>query len=236
MKSIGVRIDKLKRRKLFLKILRIVLLVLTLILLISYVVMRIIYNNGNFSITLDKNLYFEKGLIIYDDPEYKVFRQELYAGSIEYFDNISYKWLPKNLDQGKGSHNGKNYLAYTFYIENTGTDVTDYYYEIIIDDVIKNVDEAVRVRLYKNGVETTYAKLGANGKAEKNTTPFESDEVIALVHNEDFAPTAIDRYTVVMWLEGSDPDCTDNILGGEIKIHMDFNSEITEPGVKQEEE
>ena len=53
---------------------------------------------------------------------------------------------------------------------------------------------------------------------------------------EDFAPTAIDRYTVVMWLEGSDTDCTDNILGGEIKIHMDFNSEITEPGVKQEEE
>lgn len=28
-----------------------------------------------------------------------------------------------------------------------------------------------------------------------------------------------------MWLEGNDPECTDNILGGEFKAHMQFNSE-----------
>ena len=31
-----------------------------------------------------------------------------------------------------------------------------------------------------------------------------------------------------MWVEGTDIDCTDNILGGEIKVHMDFNSEFIE--------
>ena len=31
-----------------------------------------------------------------------------------------------------------------------------------------------------------------------------------------------------MWVEGSDLDCTDNILGGEIKMHMQFNSEFKE--------
>ena len=39
--------------------------------------------------------------------------------------------------QNGGSHNGKNYLAYTFFVENTGDSVSDYWNEVIIDDVIR---------------------------------------------------------------------------------------------------
>ena len=227
-KEIEVSVSKLKRKKKIVKIVRIVLLSLLLILLLTYIVMNIIYNNGNFSITLDKNLYFAKGIVIYDDPDYKVFRTELYAKAVDYFDNISYKWLPDNLDDVNSSHNGDNYVAYTFYIENTGTDISDYWYEVIIDDVIKNVDNAVRIRIYKNGEYVTYAKIGINGQPEKETVPFINDELIAFEHRENFSPGDIDKYTVVMWIEGSDIDCTDNLLGGEIKVHMEFNSEFIE--------
>ena len=51
---------------------------------------------------------------------------------------------------------------------------------------------------------------------------------MALEHRENFAPGDIDKYTIVMWVEGSDLECTDNILGGEIKVHMEFNSEFTD--------
>ena len=190
--------------------------------------MNLIYNNGNFSITLDKNLYFSRGIVIYDDPDYKVFRTELYAKSVDYFDNISYKWLPDDLDSTNSSHNGDNYVAYTFYVENTGSDISDYWYQIIIDDVIKNVDEAVRIRLYRNGTYVTYAKLGMNGQPEKETEPFVNSELVAYDHIQQFKPGDIDKYTIVMWVEGSDLDCTDNILGGEIKMHMQFNSEFKE--------
>ena len=64
-----------------------------------------------------------------------------------------------------------------------------------------------------------------NGKAETNTTPFIDDNLVALDHVEKFSPGDKNRYTVVLWLEGTDPDCTDNLLGGEIKVHMAFNSE-----------
>ena len=37
-----------------------------------------------------------------------------------------------------------------------------------------------------------------------------------------------------MWLEGSDRECTDNLLGGEIKLHMEFNSEFIEVEDKKE--
>lgn len=223
--EINLKAGKVKNKKKIVKITKIALLVFIALLFILYIVMGIIYSSGNFSITLDRNLYFDKGLIIYDDNNYKVFRTELYANSVDSFDNISYKWLPDDLDEYEGSHNGENYVAYSFYIENVGTDVEDYWSEVIIDDSIRNVDEAVRIRVYKNGEYTTYAKLGSNGQPETDTTPFESDDLVALDHVSNFAPGDKNKYTVVLWLEGSDPECTDNILGGEIKVHMAFNSE-----------
>ena len=218
------------------KILFIIIIAIFLLLLGLYYIIGIIYNSGNFSVTLDKNLYFDDGLIIYDDPNYKVYRTELLAPSPETFDNISHKWLPLDIDQQPGgSHNGKNYLAYTFYIENTGVDVSDYWNEVEIVDVIKNVDNAVRIRIYKDGEYVTYAKLGPNGEAEKDTIPFMDEDTIALQHIENFKPGDIHKYTLVLWIEGSDPDCTDNILGGEFKVVMNFNSEHIEENVKGED-
>ncbi len=225
-KRITLSTTKLKKEKKIKRIVRIVLLLLLLLLVVLYMVIGIVYNNSNFSITLDRNLYYDKGIIIYDDPDYKVFRSELFAVSPETFDNISYRWLPSNINESKGgSHNGRNYLAYTFFVENMGYDTADYYSEIVINDVIKNVDEAVRIRVYKNGVDTTYAKKSSTGEAEKNTVPFLEKDLIALDHVENFKPGDIDKYTIVLWLEGSDPECNDNILGGEIKMTMNFNSE-----------
>lgn len=211
------------------RILLVVLLFIFLLLLVLYYTIGIIYNSGNFSVTLDKNLYFDKGLIIYDDDTYKVYRTELLASAPESFDNLSYTWLPEDIGEREGgSHNGDNYLAYTFYIENTGSDVSDYWNEVVIVDAIKDVDSAVRVRIYKDGEYITYAKLGADGNPEGNTVPFKDDETITLEHVVDFKPGDIHKYTVVMWIEGADPECTDNILGGEVKIEMHFNSEHVE--------
>ncbi len=228
-KHVKLSTEKLKREKKIKKILLIVLLLIFFILFILYFVIGIIYNSGNFSITLDQNLYFNKGLIIYDDPVYKVYRTELYAEAPNQFDNVSYTWLPRDLDDlGGGSHNGKNYLSYTFFVENQGVSVSDYWSEVVIDDVIKNIDDAVRVRLYKNGEFVDYAKARKDGSPEPNTTAFEEENLIVRNHVENFGPGEIDRYTIVLWIEGSDPECTDNLLGGEFKIHMDFKSEHIE--------
>lgn len=229
--KLTLKSEKIKREKRFRKIVMLVLIILMLLLAFVYFTVGIIYNSGNFSITLDKNLYFDKGLIVFDDFDYKVYRTELYAEVPKTFDNIYYKWLPDNLHENiGGTHNGDNYFAYTFYIENLGSQTEDYWTELVIDDVIKNVDEAVRIRVYKDGQEVTYAKRSPNGNVEPNTVPFASDELIVREHIVDFKPGKISKYTIVLWIEGSDPECTDNILGGEFKVHMDFKSENTEEG------
>ena len=99
----------------------------------------------------------------------------------------------------------------------------DYYADIDILSVIKNVDEAVRVAVYKNGEKEVYAKKSSyNNQPEKGTIPFDSNTKVMIKHVEKFKPGDIDKYTIVIWLEGDDPECIDNILGGEIKMEMNI--------------
>ena len=215
--------DKLKKEKKLKKKFKLAVILLLLLLLILYFVIGIVYNSGNFSITLDKNLYLDNGIIIYDDFQYKVYRTELLAKAPETFNSIKEIWLPEEIkDYEGGSHNGDSYLVYTFYIENTGDEVAGYTREVIIDDVIKNVDAAIRVRIYKNEEYLTYAKLSSEGEVEPNTVPFIDDKIIMSEDVTNFKPNDIDKYTIVLWIEGEDPDCTDNILGGEFKVRMNF--------------
>lgn len=215
--------DKLKKEKKLKKKFKLAVILLLLLLLILYFVIGIVYNSGNFSITLDKNLYLDNGIIIYDDFQYKVYRTELLAKAPETFNSIKEIWLPEEIkDYEGGSHNGDSYLVYTFYIENTGDEIASYTREVIIDDVIKNVDAAIRVRIYKNGEYLTYAKLSSEGEVEPNTIPFIDDKIIMSEDVSNFKPNDIDKYTIVLWIEGEDPDCTDNILGGEFKVRMNF--------------
>ena len=46
---------------------------------------------------------------------------------------------------------------------------------------------------------------------------------------EDFNEGDRDKFTIVIWIEGDDPDCIDYLIGGQMKMHM----EITEEHIEQ---
>ena len=61
------------------------------------------------------------------------------------FKKNSYYVLYSNINnESDGAHNGENYIAYTFYLENQGTEIINYWYQVNILDVIKNVDEVYK--------------------------------------------------------------------------------------------
>ena len=234
-KEIIVSADKVKNRKRFAKIVKLSLLGILVFLMALYAVLSIIYGAGKFTISLDSNKTFKSGLVIYDDPNVPVSRRKLEADSIKFMDNISYKWLPLDVDSetASGGHNGDNYIAYTFYVENQGDQVLNYWYEVDVDDVIKHVDDAIRIRIYHNGKFTTYAKRSSlNDEPEEGTVPFknipDAESTIILEKVEDLQPDQRDRITIVVWLEGDDPDCTDPLIGGELKMHMTIAGSHTE--------
>lgn len=225
--------EKIRERERRIKSIKLTLLIITLFLIIIYFILRVVYETGDFTISLDPNFARKNGLIMYEKLDEKNDKRILKATKVEFMDNISVKWLPDNLDeQGEGSHNGDNYLAYTFYLENKGAETINYWYEILVDDIVKNVDKAIRVMLILNGEKTIYAKANEEtGEKEEGVDKnFYSTDEILVEGRKGFKPGDIDKFTIVIYLEGDDPDCLDPLIGGEMKMHMD----ITEEHIKQD--
>ena len=204
---------------------------MTLFLIIIYFLLISFYEGGNFTISLDPSFAQKSGLVMFESEENDD-KRILKATPADFIDNISIKWLPSDINkQGTGSHNGENYFAYSFFIKNKGSETVHYWYEIIIDDVIKNADEAIRVIIYRNDDRKVYAKINSKtGEPEEGTTSFYSEKEVAVEQRQDFKPGEVDKFTIVVFVEGDDPDCLDNIIGGEMKMHMD----ITEEHIVQE--
>lgn len=228
--EVKVTAEKLEKRKKRAKRAKIILLLLIAVITFAYIILGIIYNGGRFTITLDPNFSIKSGIVMYENIETKDKKNRLYAKEVDFMDNISIKWISPNVDnEGDGAHNGDNYIAYTFYLENEGPEIMNYWMECTIDDVIRNVDEAIRIMVILNGERTVYAKpMLLTGEAEVDTEKFYSSKLPVLRERRDFKPGDIDRYTVVVWIEGDDPDCMDNLIGGEIKMHIDFREEHIE--------
>ena len=225
---------KEKKKRARRKVFKVLLGVTILFLVNIYIILSIFYKGENFTITLDSEYGRESGLVIYESLETKYERTFLRSEDIEFFTDISVNWLPTDIDNGgEGSHNGRNYIAYTFYAENMGQDTINYWTTIEIDDVIKDVDEAIRVMVFKNGNKVIYAKNNSvTGQPESGTISFYDEDTVMLEVTENFKVGDIDKYTVVIWLEGDDPECKNNLIGGEIKMHMT----LTEEHILQEDE
>ena len=222
--EVKINAKKIHKRKVFIKIIKIVFVTLLIILSMLYLILYIVYDGGRFTVSLDKNLADQKSIYLSETGKFKERNRKLYAETINYMDNISIKWLPENIDTEKdGAHNGDNYIAYTFYTVNNGKESVDYWYEIDIDDTIRNVDEAIRIMIYRNGIPTVYAKKNkTTNNAEEGTKKFVSDKIAVLEQAKNLKAKTKDRFTIVVWIEGDDPDCLNDLLGGEIKMHMDI--------------
>ncbi len=223
MKNISVNVSakKIKKRNILTKFLFIIFVGLLLLLSVAYFIAYVVNQTGNFTIMLDKNLKEKKTIIISPRSDFVSLPDKMVMDSLKYMDNITESWLPNDIDSIEGPHNGNNYLAYTFFVKNISDDTTEYHTVIDILSVIKNVDDAVRVAVYKNGKKTVYAKRKPDtNEPEAGTEPFyRVDQVMNVIHTE-FKPGQVDRYTVVVWLEGNDRECIDSILGGEMKMIM----------------
>ena len=234
---------EVKRYRTYKRVIPAVSGVIVALLVIVYVVSLLFGKYGSFTIKV-KN---------YNDRNYAISLSEtdaflnpvtvLNSKANKDITNIDGNNLPENLNDINGEHNGKNYVAYTFYLKNTGTLEFSYDYKLLISKMTADIDSAVRVRLYftpfyytaESGVYdyvgkyVDYAKpkTGGNGAPEVDPvdrvmTNFSSAGVVTEGQIDGFKPGDISKVTVVIWIEGNDPDCTDDLLGGEFKLDMLF--------------
>ena len=215
---------EVRRHKVIVRIISILVIVLVALVAVAYAVSYFYDKYGSFTVKVNKYDMINQGLTLSETPEYDKSIATLNADILYDMTNISGEDLPDNLDKINGAHNGENYIAYTFYLINSGDDTLTYEGEMTMENVTGGVDEAIRIAVYKNGQKTVYGKTKSDGKGKESDCDdeFQASTVVMSTKTTDFKAGAKDKYTVVIWLEGNDPDCLDNIIGGTMKLGMNF--------------
>ena len=219
-----------KRRKLgaaLLQLDRMHLLLLGLLLAVAVLFIAAFAQDkmGNFTINLNRLELYRKGISIADNGDFDGATARLVANTVQDATNISIDDIPADVDGVDGGHNGKNYMAYTYYVRNAGKEDLGYIASITLDSCAKGAEKAVRIAVYQNGERIVYAAPADDGGTEDGCENFLSDKIVCQYENKDFLVGNVDRYTIVIWMEGDDPDCVDAIIGGSVQFSMSIDAD-----------
>lgn len=119
------------------------------------------------------------------------------------------------------------YTAYTFYVRNSGNEMVDLVYEVMIYDVYKNLDEGIRILIIEDNLlgeatQTLYQKPDPFVKNYVNMPPAELflEDVAARRTINKLQAGQVRKFTYLMWIEGQ--DSSDEMLGGRLKFQINF--------------
>ncbi len=159
------------------------------------------------------------------------------AEGIKDIRDSTYFYIPENISEGDGLKSDKKenrYFAYSFYLKNVSNVSVGYSATLKLDKYTQGVDKAIRIMVLVDDNEPLiFARPKADGSAESllddgsvnkkgyTTIPFTENEM-EIVNQPITEVDAVQKYTIVMWLEGWDSDCKDNIIGGKLSASLTF--------------
>lgn len=224
--------QEVKRYKTITKILPIAISIMLGALMLLYVSAVIYDRSGRFTVSVNPT-DAKYALTLSDYRDFKQQNAVLASDAVLNATNISGQKIYENPTIGTqdGSNNGENYLEHTFYCKNVGTETFSFTYKLVYNNVVNHLDEVIRVRLYVNGVPTTYAKTRSDGLGKETyycDQEFYGNNIVADGIIKNVKPGDITKFTVVVWIEGDDLDCDDSKINGEIKLDMIMNSIVPE--------
>lgn len=176
---------------------------------------------GTFVIAVKKDLE-KKGLAISESRDFKTESSQLRITPLNNVEDTMEELVMTFLEKAENTDGQyyeefQNFLAYTFYIKNTGVETININYKVSLVDEYKNVGKATRVKIrnyhlndndeFELHSDTTYKKETSNQLVDENLMIFE--------------PGEIQKFTFFVWLDGSDTDET--MLGGSVKFSWVFS-------------
>lgn len=238
---------EVKRYRILLKLVPIIIGVIAALLALVFVITVLYARYGSFTVTVGQTDSRDYGLTLDFSRDFVNPTSYLNTGisvDITNIDGGSVESLPTDLDSDSGGdHSGENFAAYTFFCKNAGKKIVTYSYEVIIVNATQSLEKAARVRVYVDGAMSTYARPASDGSPEpypENTKVFQTYAGESSTVTKDkisgFKPGDITRYTIVVWLEGNDPDCTDDKIGGSLKIAVKMKVEGEDAQEKDDEQ
>lgn len=85
--------------------------------------------------------------------------------------------------------------------------------------------------LFKNVASKRSQNYSVKGGYGIQTTPYLDDRYVGSGTETTFWPGEIHKYTIVMWVEGDDPECNNDRLGGKVSYAFKFNISGEKEGI-----
>ena len=214
----------------------IIVLILILLVLLLYFLFYFIdkgnqsgdvIDKGDFTIQIDRG---ERQMLSLSEHEDLSEQTLLLQGTnVEDMWHCTRDWIPADVDEkstgGDASSTEPSYLCYTFYVINASDGELTYRYDFDFVEKYLDMDDAVRIMVFRNGESKVYAKKPIDGTPlEPDTLTFLSDTTYISERDLKIEKGKADKYTVVMWLEGEDPECINDLLTGKLKVEMNYYS------------
>ncbi|MBR5515523.1 MAG: hypothetical protein IKU52_04905 [Clostridia bacterium] len=230
VKRTGKQIAKLQQR---IKVTKWVLLALLCLVILLYLLFILLGgaggkggDKGDFTVTIDKNLRNLITMSEFGDFEETAFVLE--GTSQHDMWHCTRDWIPADIqDQSEGGAHSSvdpSYLAYTFHTKNVSENTVYYTYDLdLVEEYVPGdlrALDAIRIMIIKDGEKVVWADAPYDGEEAVNT--FLGEEELIKVEGVEIKPGDIDKYTVVMWFEGHDQQCINDIFYSKIKFKMDF--------------
>jgi len=194
-------------------------------------------NAGNFVLTIDPEAQ-NRGIELSDDVFFTFPTARLVTDPVTNARDITYAWLKLDeIRETDGMYTDPDYVyvAYTFYLRNSGAETVDISYYIRITETFKAMDEAVRFLIIEDDTfERMYMKpddVPLNAPVPEyynmpDAAVWNSDTIVFREFITNFKPGQVKKFSLVVWLEGQDPDTTDAVLGGMLKAFMNFSIDL----------
>ncbi len=223
----------------------------------GFLLSTITEEKGSFTINMSGEM-LRAGFTLSESADFENPSSRLFSERLENINNITLSNIAPDVDEVDGPHNGKHYVAYTFYIKNDGEKDSNYAWYFKLTAEMKEASEAVWIMIFEDGRQIIYTRPTEDGSPEKLygfsaplqfsdvayapesqyyeeydpatgrthygvvTTPYAEGDTVAQGLVENVPPGETHKYTVVLWVEGHDPECTNDLLGGYTKFRMEF--------------
>ncbi len=221
------------------------ILLLTLLVTSILIILVMLLGNqsGNFVVKVESG-DANKSIAITDIYEDRVYTNKLVANGIEGMTNTTPRWfldgdteeeqnigLKKLTTELGNTIDDSTAYIYTFLIVNTGNNAVTINLEMNVSNTSNGVDDAIRVMSYNDDSEsiniyqkadvsdTVYAYYPAQPTLFLSENVVYNESVTVLPTTDPEKPSFI-KYSVIFWLEGQDPECTEAIFNGTIRFSL----------------
>jgi hypothetical protein len=192
------------------------------------------YNSGNFVFLNDQTKYEFGSIEIAEELDFEMSTSHLEVSSS--VDAIGMTYSSLKLDEiidseGQYIDLDHQYLAYSFYIKNTGNVTKSISYYVRLTEVYNQMDDCIRILIIEDDtIYKMYQKADQpdldNNLPQYDQMPigneFETSLFVFRDTIEDFKPGSIKSFRIIIWLEEQDPDVVGRGEIGHVKGEFVF--------------